>query len=1104
MSTIGPNAMPGLRSASRILLLCIAWYAAPVESRPGKPRLAEVENAQPTSLTTSGGLRAKSDRDGGDAQSRDLKFAHLTTSDGLAQDNIVAILQDRRGFMWFATGEGLNRYDGNSFVVFKNNPDDPGSLSHNFIRDLVEDDHGYLWVVAHPGINRFDPTTERCTRYLPDPKNPNSLGSDAVWRITRDSRGYLWLGEDSGVDRFDPKTETFTHYRNDDTGRFVGRVNHVIEDRHGDIWFVGELGLFHLNQQTGNITRPPAIIKDLGAKYLYEDEAGDFWMLAHSPVLALVKYDRHAERLTSYPLGRGAAGLESMTLLDDGGKGFWVPSNLGLYYFDRRTERWTRHFEHEDTNLNSLSDNSVVAIYRDRAGLLWVGTQNGGVNILNFQQEQFGHYTYHPADRDSLSPGKATAMYQEPGGVLWVGLFPRALDRLDRKTGRITHYVPGPEKGTRLGTGSDINAIYKDPRGYLWVGGWGAGLDRLDERTGEFQHYRHVPGDPHSLMTDNVVSIYGDIHGQLWVGQYGAVSRFDPVTGQFTNYPLGPDESAGLAYTVSAFHRDRSGTLWMGTWGGVLGRFDDKANAFVNYPPDPLDPHRLQGGSIGAIHEDQARTLWLASGLGLYRYNRKDGTFSRYTENDGLPSNDVMSILEDDAGRLWISTKKGISCFDPKTGTFRNYDASDGLLGNDFARGCYQNGQSGEMLFCGNNGVTAFFPEAIRDNPYVPPVVITSLKIGNKPVPIGARSVLRKAVPYVDSLTLSYRDNVFSFEFAALSYANSQKNRYRYKLDNFDTVWSEVDSKHRLATYTNLDPGRYVFRVQGSNSDGVWNEQGASLSIIVTPPWWNTSWFRVLCAVLVLGLLWAGYQWRLRRLRHQFEIALDARVVERTRIARELHDTLLQSFHGLLLQFEAVAQMQSDRPIEAQQRLRKTIERAARAITDGRDAIQGLRESTIQSNDLAEAINALGEELAGSSVNESSPAFRVAVEGESRNLHPILRDEICRIAGEALRNAFRHAQARKVEVEIRYDRNQFRLRVRDDGKGMDQAVISDRGRKGHYGLPGMRERAKLIGAELEIWSEIDAGTEVEVCIPGDTAYATNARRSWLSELIGRK
>ena len=803
----------------------------------------------------------------GDARLTDLRFAHLTTKDGLSQDNIFAIFQDHRGFMWFATGEGLDRYDGKTFVVYKNNPDDPGTLSHNSIRDVVEDDHGYLWVVAHPGVNKFDPRTERSVRYVPDPKNPNSLANDAVWRVTRDSHGYLWFAEDTGLDRFDPATETFTHYRNDNTGQFVGRITHVIEDRHGEIWFVGELGLFHLDVKTGQITRAPGVGR-IAANFIYEDSAGAFWMLAHSPMVGLVKYDRQAQRLTTYPFGPGAAGLESTTLLDDGENGFWVPSNLGLYYFDRRTASFTHLFQRDEANPDSLSDNSVVPIYRDRAGLLWIGTQNGGLNVVDFQQERFGHYTHRSADPNSLAAGTATAIYEEPNGVLWVGLFPRALDRLDRNTGKVTHFVPGFGDTDHLSEGGDLSCIVKDARGYLWIGGWGAGLDRFDERTGRFKHFRHNPADPHSLMTNNVVSVYGDPDGHIWVGQYGAVSRFDPVSEQFTNYPLGPDESAALAYTVSVFHRDRSRTLWLGTWGGVLSYFEEKTNTWVSYAPDPKDPHRLPGGSVGAIHEDRAGRLWVACGTGLYRYDRRSGIFTRFTENQGLPSNDVQGILEDAAGRLWLSTKTGISRFDPRTETFRNYDISDGLLSNNFSRSCQQRGVNGDMLFCGTNGVTTFFPERVRDNPYVPPVVITSLKIFNNPVLIGGR-VLKQAIPYVNSLTLSYRDNVFSFEFAALSYANSQKNRYRFKLENFDPGWNEVDSNHSLATYTNLNPGRYVFRVQGSNSDGVWNQEGTSLAILITPPWWSTTWFRALSVICFGILLWGGLHLRVRQLREQ-------------------------------------------------------------------------------------------------------------------------------------------------------------------------------------------------------------------------------------------
>ncbi len=1128
MIAVRRNAARSLRSASTIVLLCMIHcsLAVTAEPNPAKVVIAKGSNTPFANLTAKGAFRQEPEP-GADATSRhsqnihprdvhalvrDLKFTHLTTNDGLSQGYVVAILQDRRGFMWFATRDGLNRYDGNAFVVYKNNPNDSGSLSSNFLQDLMQDDHGYLWIATNTGVNKFDPETERCIRYLHDPGNPNSLGGASVKSIAQDSRGSLWFGtEDSGLDKLDPTTGTFIHYRNDRDGHFVGRISQVIEDRRHEIWFVGERGLFHLNQQTGQITGPPAIRNGLSAESVYEDETGSLWMLVDSPVVGLAKYDREAERLTTYPLGARDVGVLAST--SSGGSlngtlvadsnGLWVPSSQGLYYFDRPTERFTYRFQHDESNTDSLDSNAVFSVYRDRGGVLWVGTENSGLNILDFRQEQFVQFMHRPADPNSLSPGRVKAVYQDPNGVLWVGLFPRALDRFDRKTGKITHYVPTPGDKTGFGEGTNVNSIYKDTAGYLWVGGGGSGLVRFDEHTGRFKHYRHNPDDPNSLISDNVYTIFGDRNGHLWVGQVGGLSRFDAARDGFTNYRPVPDDPTSLENTVWVIDQDRSGTLWLGTWGGTLVRFDDKTKTFANYAPDARGPDKLNGGGINTLHEDRTGTLWVGAMDGLYRFNRQSRTFARYTENQGLPSSTIRCILEDGLGRLWLSTQKGISRFDPQRESFRNYDASDGLQSNEFSTGCYQ-ASNGEMFFGGTNGLNAFSPENVRDNPYVPPVVITSFKIFNKSVPIGPKSVLKKAISYVDSLTLPYRDNVFSFEFAALSYANSHKNRYRYKLEHFEPGWNEVDSKQRLATYTNLDPGRYVFRVQGSNSDGIWNEEGVSLSVVILPPWWSTNWFRALCAILAVTLLWATYQRRLRQLHHQFEMTLEARVGERTSIARELHDTLLQSFHGLLLRFQIVSELLPERPVEAKEQLDRSIERAAKAITEGRDAVQGLRASTVETNDLARVVNSLGEELATDPANHAAPAFRVTVEGEPRDLHPILRDEIYRISAEALRNAFNHAEARQVEVEIRYDNQQFRFRVRDDGKGIDPAVLTGQGPEGHFGLPGMRERGKLIGGKLVIWSEVGAGTEVELRIPAAVAYATATKRSWISELLAKK
>jgi signal transduction histidine kinase len=550
---------------------------------------------------------------------------------------------------------------------------------------------------------------------------------------------------------------------------------------------------------------------------------------------------------------------------------------------------------------------------------------------------------------------------------------------------------------------------------------------------------------------------------------------------------------------VWVIQQDRSGALWAGTWGGLLIRFDTQAKSFVNFPPDSRDPRKLNGGGINTILEDRTGTLWVGTFDGLYRYDRGSGTFARFTEAQGLPSSSVRCIREDRAGRLWLSTQKGVSRFDPRKQTFRNYDVSDGLQSDEFSTGCFQ-APDGEILFGGSNGLNAFVPENVRDDPYVPPVVITNFTIFNRPVPIGAGSVLERAIPYTESVRLSYEHNVFSFEFAALSFANAHKSRYRYRLEPFDQAWSEVDSRRRLATYTNLDPGAYTFRVQGSNSDGIWNNQGVSLPIVLTPPWWKTTWFRTSTAALVLLLLASAYQLRIRQVRHAFDMTLEARIAERTRIARELHDTLLQSFHGLLLRFQTVLYLLPERPAEAKDTLEGAIAQAARAITEGRDTVQGLRRSDSGGNDLGVAISSLGDDLAAAG-SARPPTLQVAVEGHARQLRPIVRDEIYRIAAEALRNAYRHAEAGQVEAEIRYDDKEFRLRIRDDGKGIDPAVLASDGIQGHYGLRGMPERAALIGGKLAMWSEVGAGTEVELRLPAGAVYAGSRRPSWMSRLF---
>jgi signal transduction histidine kinase len=488
---------------------------------------------------------------------------------------------------------------------------------------------------------------------------------------------------------------------------------------------------------------------------------------------------------------------------------------------------------------------------------------------------------------------------------------------------------------------------------------------------------------------------------------------------------------------------------------------------------------------------------------GLLRFDRDREQFVIYGEREGLSASSVLGILEDRQGNLWVGTDGGLSRFNPSTKTFTNYYESDGLAGDAFEGfpAAFRS-RRGQMFFGSQSGLTSFWPEQIIEKPFTPPVVLTQFSLRNVPVSPASGSVLAKSITYTPSLTLSHDQNMFSFEFAALSYVDPQRNRYRYMLEPLDRSWNRVSPQRRIATFTTLPAGHYTLRVQGSINRGVWNEQGVTLRLQILPPWWGTTWFRSACAGALLALLWAGYQLRVRQLRYQFDLTLEARVGERTRIARELHDTLLQSFHGLLLRFQTASYLLPERSAEAKQELDTAIQFAANAITEGRDAVQGLRAPILEGNDLALAIRTLGDELATGPSVHPTPAFRVGVEGHARDLRPIVRDEIYKIAAEALRNSFRHAEAARVEVEIRYDRDEFRLRVRDDGKGIDQAILAEQGIEGHYGLLGMPERAGLIGGKLAVWSKVGAGTEVELRIPASAVYAPARKHSWWSRLSG--
>ena len=634
------------------------------------------------------------------------------------------------------------------------------------------------------------------------------------------------------------------------------------------------------------------------------------------------------------------------------------------------------------------------------------------------------------------------------------------------------------------------HSLFEDHRGRIWVS--------TNREFGYLQNDRFIPIG--AVPGGYVLSIVEDTARDIWIvnRQRGLIRVRDEAVEQIPWAALGHRDHA-----VAAIADPRQGGIWLGFDKGGIAYFSGDRLS-VAYSAE----NGVGAGQILDFRFSADGALWAATQGGLSRL--KGGSIATLSSKNGLPCDTVHWSMEDDDQALWLYTACGLvriarSEVDTWAAAVEKdehttvavqltvFDSSDGVRSNlvfHRQKPRVTKTAGGALVFLPIDGVSMVDPRRLRRNELPPPVYVEQITAD------------RATYDAAQGLRLPPRVRDLQIDYTALSLVAPEKNRFRIKLEGRDSDWQDVGTR-RQAFYTDLGPRTYRFRVAASNNSGVWNEAGTTLEFSIAPAYYQTQWFQAAISGGVLALLWVSYRLRIRQVARQFNRTLDARVSERTRIARELHDTLLQSFHGLLLRFQTALYLLPDRPAEAKETLAGAIDHAAKAITEGRDAVQGLRSSTIEKNNLALAISALAAELAaeGSGLR---PAFHVAVEGETRELHPILRDEIYKIAAEALRNAFRHAHAGRVEVEIRYDTEQFRLRVRDDGKGIDPKVLATQGREGHYGLRGMPERAALIGGKLAVWSEVGAGTEVELGLPARIAYATSRRRSWLSRLLASK
>jgi signal transduction histidine kinase/ligand-binding sensor domain-containing protein/DNA-binding response OmpR family regulator len=824
---------------------------------------------------------------------QDIRFTHLSQES--FQSRITGgIAQDKYGFLWFGTNVGLYRYDGYSLKAYRRDPDDPNSLSDDWVYSVYIDHAGVLWVgTALGGLNRLDPARETFTHYRPDPTNPRSLSADRVWRIYEDRGGALWVGTEAGLDRLDPASGTFLHYKHDPkdpTSLSDSFINSISEDRLGNLWIGTRRGLNKLDRTTGRFLRflhDPANPHSLSHDYVLsvcEDYSGVVWVGTMAGGISAL--DVKTGRFVRFSFHSGEVGNEAYAgvsnLYEDEEGVLWVSTlDSGLLKLDPKRTQFTR-YSTDPADPKSLPHDTVLSLFEDREGIMWVGTQSG---LSRFPRRPlpFVNYQHSAGNTNSLYRNMVWGVQGDSQGSLWIGT-EGGLNRVDRKSGRFTLYRHDPKNRHSLSY-DKVTAIREDPSGALWFGTYGGGLNRFDRATGRFLRYQHDPNDPGSLSTDVVLSLLVDRQGVLWVGtQDGGLNRFDPATARFRVFRHNPKDSHSLSHdTVLVIFEDRAGTLWVGTRDGV-SRLDRKTDQFTVYRDNSGQFQTLAHNRVTAIREDRQGNLWIGTFTGLQTLDRNLGTFTVFTRKDGLPNTTIAGILEDREGYLWLATENGLIRFHPLTKAHRTFSESEGLPTNVInpymAEGCWQS-PSGEMVFGSTKGVTTFYPDRLSINSYVPPVVLTDLHLFNKSVLPGADSVLDKPIWMTDSLTLDHTQSIFTLQFAGLSYAAPEKNRYRYRLEGLEKEWNEVDSGRRQATYTSLPARRYVFRVQASNKDGVWNEKGVTLALTVLPPWWRTWWFRSLMGLTFVGLIFGGYKVRVRELK-QREKRLDALVQQRT------------------------------------------------------------------------------------------------------------------------------------------------------------------------------------------------------------------------------
>ncbi len=975
------------------------------------------------------------------AQSQPAASLHFERLDGLSHNTVFTVLQDQQGFLWIGTADGLNRYDGYDVRAYRHLPADSTSLVNNIVQALAEAPHGDLWVGTASGLDRLDRTTGRFVHYDLTPDSSDAAKSIA--RVVVDGAGRLWISTygDARLYRFNPASGTFERYG---LGAPSGTAGTIEVGPEGRIWAIGSAAF--TSPAPDALYRYDAARDDfepvtlLRGGPLHTGPSGTMW-IGGPQSDSLDVAGAPAQRIRA-SIPWGAARNE----LHEGRDGtLWIGTGRGLYRFDPSTGALQHHLI--DTTGTAGLSNYVWALHEDRAGILWVGTRSG-LYRYDPHRKPFAHWGPDEDVLRAAGQSAVMALREAEDGALWVGTLGGGLVRLRREGSR---YRP---TGTEYTLPSDhVWVLHEDRRGQIWVG-TAAGSCVLDP-----PGPRCAP-DAQGADPDPVYTIAEGPDGALWRGGT-ALHRRDPLSG-WEHVPL-PIEYGTDFSTIQALHAGPSGHLWIGMEGGGLARYDVATGTLTEHPHAASDRERNGlSQTVWTIHENASEVLWLGTDTGLVRLDPSTGSVAHYFDADRLPGSIVYSILEDERGRLWLGTNQGLVRFDPDRETFRHYDASDGLRNTEFNRRAALRGTQGRFFFGGLRGITAFDPAAIRDNPYVPPVVITQMTKVSRSESVVLNPSGRTHV------VLDYRDRVFTFTFAALNFTHPEKNQYAYRLDGFEDGWVEAGTR-RTVRYTNVPPGEYVFRVKGANNDGVWNEEGASIRVTITPPFWQTGWFRVLMGALLVGAVVLAYRLRVRHL-----LAMERL---RLRIASDLHDDVASQLASVAISSDvlrATADLTEDEHAELRE-----MGRLVRVTTE---TLRDIVWFVDPEHDQPEALlwkmkNEASALLSGMAYTFEHPEPERLAALEQLDVRT--RRNLFLIYKEALHNIVRHARAETVQITLRPQTDRFELTITDDGIGFDPEAEDAAGQ----GLSNMRRRAEQMQADLTLASQPAHGTTLRLVVP---------------------